>query len=197
MEHYNGTASTEVVSIQDVELNKQYALVISTNGGLWRYIVGDTIVFTELNPFRIRVSGRTKSYINSFGEEVIVENAEKALAMASKKTNAQIRDFHACPIYMENNKKGAHQWLIEFAIPPTDINEFRTILDDSLREINSDYDAKRYKDMILKPLEIQILPKGGFDQWLKTKNKLGGQNKIPRLANNREIAEQILSSLNL
>jgi hypothetical protein len=193
MDSFNGTASTNVVSIEDVELGKQYALVISTNGGLWRYIVGDTIVFTQAFPYRFKISGRTKSYINTFGEEVIVENAEKAITMASNKTGAQVRDFHACPVYMSNTSKGAHQWLIEFVNEPNDLDEFKDTLDASLREINSDYDAKRYKDMVLSFPTFTILPKGGFDEWLKTKNKLGGQNKIPRLANNREIAEQILS----
>lgn len=195
MEDFNGTASSNVISLRDVELGRQYALVISTNGGLWRYIIGDTIVFTELSPYRFRISGRTKSYINTFGEEVIVENAEKAITMASKATNAQVRDFHACPVYMQSNSKGAHQWLIEFVNDPDDLEEFKRLLDASLREINSDYDAKRYKDMILSFPVFTILPKGGFDQWLKTKNKLGGQNKIPRLSNNREIMEQILSTI--
>lgn len=194
MEDYHGIDSTNVISLKDVELDKQYALVISTNGGLWRYIVGDTIVFTSLSPYRIRVSGRTKSYINTFGEEVIVENADKAIAAACIATNAQVRDYHACPIYMEHDSKGAHQWLIEFVTDPLDLEQFKQVLDNTLREINSDYDAKRYKDMILTAPVFSILPSGGFDQWLKTKNKLGGQNKIPRLANNREIAEQILNA---
>lgn len=193
MEAYNGSESTEIVSLGEVEVDKQYALVISTNGGLWRYIIGDTIVFTELSPYRFRISGRTKSFINTFGEEVIVENAEKAITVASKATRAQVRDFHACPVYMENDKKGTHQWLIEFVTEPDNIEEFKEILDSTLREINSDYDAKRYKNMILEIPAIVVLPKGSFDEWLKTKNKLGGQNKIPRLANDREIAEQILS----
>lgn len=192
MESFQGTASQDVVSINDVEVGRQYALVISTNGGLWRYIIGDTVVFTEVLPYRFKISGRTKSYINTFGEEVIVENAEKAITIASQKTGAQVRDFHACPVYMNNTSKGAHQWLIEFVHEPADLEEFKHVLDASLREINSDYDAKRYKDMILSFPVVTVLPKGGFDRWLKTKNKLGGQNKIPRLANNREIAEQIL-----
>jgi len=193
MEAYDGINSTQIISLEEVEIGKQYALVISTNGGLWRYIIGDTIVFTELLPYRFRISGRTKSFINTFGEEVIVENAERAVTMASRVTRAQVRDFHACPVYMENDKKGAHQWLIEFVNEPDNIEEFKKVVDATLREINSDYDAKRYKDMILEPPVFVVLPKGSFDQWLKTKNKLGGQNKIPRLANDREIAEQILS----
>lgn len=197
METYNGIASTHIISLEEVEIGKQYALVISTNGGLWRYIIGDTIVFTELLPYRFRISGRTKSFINTFGEEVIVENAEKAITEASRATRAQVRDFHACPIFMENDKKGAHQWLIEFVNEPDNIEVFKETLDRTLREINSDYDAKRYKDMILEPPVFSVLPKGSFDQWLKTKNKLGGQNKIPRLTNDREIAEQILSVVQL
>lgn len=192
MEHYDGVNSKEIISLKDVELNKQYALVISTNGGLWRYILGDTIVFTELHPYRIRVSGRTKSYINTFGEEVIVENAESAIAEACTKTNAQVRDYHACPIYMDTDTKGRHQWAIEFVTPPADLNLFIETLDDKLKQINSDYEAKRYKDMILEAPAVVVLEQGTFDQWLKQNNKLGGQNKIPRLANNREIMEQIL-----
>lgn len=197
MDSYNGTASTTVLTLGEVEVGKQYALVISTNGGLWRYIVGDTIVFTELNPYRFRVSGRTKSFINTFGEEVIVENADKAISAALKASNAKLRDYHVCPIYMENGEKGAHQWLIEFIEEPADLELFRKVLDDTLREINSDYDAKRYKGMILNEPVLTVIPKGGFDQWLKSNNKLGGQNKIPRLLNDRSIAEQILNVLNL
>lgn len=197
MESYKGTASTEVLTLGDVELGKQYALVISTNGGLWRYIVGDTIVFTELNPYRFRVSGRTKSFINTFGEEVIVENADKAIAAALKASNAKLRDYHVCPIYMENGNKGAHQWLIEFIEKPTDSDLFLTVLDQTMREVNSDYDAKRYKDMVLTRPVITVVPNGGFDGWLKSINKLGGQNKIPRLLNDRTIAEQILEVLHL
>lgn len=195
MEEFKGTESTTIFSLAGVELNKEYAIVISTNGGLWRYILGDTIIFSEVKPYRFKISGRTKSFINTFGEEVVVENAENAIAIASRETGAQVRDYHACPIYMQNNKKGAHQWLIEFSTEPSDLELFKTKLDATLRELNSDYDAKRYKDMILELPKIQILPKGSFDRWLKSINRLGGQYKVPRLANNREIAEQILSSL--
>lgn len=194
MEDYKGTKSTNVICIKEVEVGKQYALVISTNGGLWRYILGDTITFTETNPFRIKVSGRTKSYINTFGEEVIVENADKAIATASEATGAQVRDYHACPVYMENDSKGAHQWAIEFVTEPNDQQKFNELLDTTLREINSDYDAKRYKGMILHEPEIIVLPAGGFDKWLKSRNKLGGQNKVPRLANDRDLMEQILDA---
>jgi len=192
MEHFQGTDSQHVISLEEVQLGKQYAVVISTNGGLWRYIIGDTITFTELSPYRFRISGRTKSYINAFGEEVIVENAEYAVAQACKITNAQVREFHACPIYMDNQTKGAHQWIIEFEKEPDNIEQFKTLVDQKLKETNSDYDAKRYKDMILQTPEFTIVPQGTFHQWLKKKNKLGGQNKIPRLANNRQLLEEIL-----
>ncbi len=192
MEQYAGTLSPVTVTLDEVELNNQYAIVISTNGGLWRYIVGDTISFTEKYPFRFRVTGRTKSFINTFGEEVIVENAEAAVRYASSQTGAQVRDYTACPVYMENTDRGGHEWLFEFTKEPADFQSFLYHLDQKLREINSDYDAKRTKDLAMVFPKGEILPKGTFDQWLKSKGKLGGQNKIPRLSNNREILEQIL-----
>ncbi|MCO5260035.1 MAG: GH3 auxin-responsive promoter family protein [Crocinitomicaceae bacterium] len=197
MKDFQGTStlSENVVSLEDVKVGENYALVISTNGGLWRYIVGDTIVFTELKPYRFKISGRTKSYINTFGEEVVVENAEKAIASASKATSAQVRDYHACPIYMDDHSKGGHLWLIEFITEPSDLKMFQRTLDHSLKDLNSDYEAKRYKDMILQEPTIKVLPVGSFDLWLKSNNKLGGQNKVPRLANNREISEQILQCI--
>lgn len=195
MDQFKGVNSKIIVSISDVEVGINYALVISTNGGLWRYIVGDTIQFTEKTPYRFIITGRTKSYINTFGEEVIVENSERAIAMASKQTHAAVKDYHACPIYMELEQKGAHEWFIEFSVEPDSMEEFTTILDNTLREINSDYDAKRYQNMILNPPKIHNLPQRTFENWLKNKQKLGGQNKIPRLANNREIAEQLLELL--
>jgi hypothetical protein len=158
---------------------------------LWRYILGDTIQFTSLFPFRFKITGRTKSFLNTFGEEVVVENAESAIAHACLKTNAQIRDFTVAPIYMENNERGAHEWLIEFVNEPTDFSRFCQLLDENLREINSDYDAKRYKNMILDKPKIHQIPKGTFDRWLKSKDKLGGQNKIPRLLNERTIINEI------
>jgi len=197
MEHFQGTASKNVISLEEVEIGKQYAMVISTNGGLWRYIIGDTIVFSEIAPYRFRISGRTKSYINTFGEEVIVENAEQAIYTAAKTTQAQVRDYHACPIFMTETTKGAHQWCIEFDHLPNNIDLFKQTLDQTLKEINSDYDAKRYKDMVLSPPKITVLPKGSFHRWLKVQNKLGGQNKIPRLANNRLIAEELLKGMSI
>ncbi len=192
MKHFKGINSTDIIPLQEVKLNVEYALVISTNAGLWRYIIGDTITFTETVPYRFKITGRTKSYINTFGEEVNVGNAEMAIAKASMETNAQVRDFHACPIYMQSAEKGGHEWLIEFLREPEDFEKFQKVLDEALRELNSDYDAKRYNSMILEFPKIHKLEPGTFDKWLKSKNKLGGQNKIPRLANNREILEQIL-----
>lgn len=192
MSSFAGVDSTEVISLADVEVGINYALVISTNGGLWRYIIGDTIQFTSIKPHRFTITGRTKSFINTFGEELIVENAERAITEASLKTNAQVRDFHACPIYMTNIEKGGHEWMIEFVNEPDDMNRFALILDETLREVNSDYDAKRVNNMVLEaPLIHQFKP-GSFDAWLKSEGKLGGQNKVPRLANNRRIMEQLL-----
>jgi hypothetical protein len=195
MDRYEGVESKKVVTLADVKLGKQYAIVISTNGGLWRYIVGDTVAFTEKNPCRYRVTGRTKSFINAFGEEIIVENAEVAVSYASLKTNSQVRDFTACPVFMKNSNKGGHQWLFEFTKQPENFTVFMQYLDEKLRDINSDYDAKRTKDMAMAFPLGEILPKGTFDGWLKSKGKLGGQNKIPRLSNNREILEQILQGV--
>lgn len=191
MSEFKGVNSNNVVSLSEVEKGVNYAMVISTNGGLWRYILGDTIQFTSLFPFRFKITGRTKSFLNTFGEEVVVENAESAIAHACLKTNAQIRDFTVAPIYMENNERGAHEWLIEFVNEPTDFSRFCQLLDENLREINSDYDAKRYKNMILDKPKIHQIPKGTFDRWLKSKDKLGGQNKIPRLLNERTIINEI------
>ncbi len=201
MDKYEGVSSNYTIPLEEVELGKQYAMVISTNGGLWRYIIGDTICFTEKYPYRFRVTGRTKSFINTFGEEVIVENAEAAVSYACFETGAQVRDYTACPVYMENTSKsseenrGGHQWLFEFTKQPSDFNLFMNKLDEKLRAINSDYDAKRTKDLVMVFPKGEILANGTFDYWLKSKGKLGGQNKIPRLSNNREILEQILQSV--
>ena len=192
MSEYAGTDSTKVLSLQDVELDTNYAIVISTNGGLWRYILGDTIRFTSMAPYRFKITGRTKSFINTFGEELIVENAERAVAAACAKTNAQIRDFTVAPIYMDNKEKGAHEWLIGFEQYPDDVERFTRLLDESLRDMNSDYDAKRYNDLILDAPKIHLIAPTIFEKWLKSIGKLGGQNKVPRLMNNRDIVEQIL-----
>lgn len=192
MSEYEGTQSKTVIQLQEVEPDVNYAIVISTNGGLWRYIVGDTIRFTSVKPYRFKITGRTKCFINTFGEELIVENADKALAEACLRTNAQIRDYTACPVFMEDKDKGAHQWLIEFVKMPDEMNRFIQVLDEELRTINSDYDAKRYHDLILEYPRINALTNGTFDKWLEENNKLGGQNKIPRLSNDRILVEQIL-----
>jgi hypothetical protein len=191
MSEFNGVDSKKVLSLGEVETGINYALVISTNGGLWRYILGDTIQFKSIFPFRFKITGRTKSFLNTFGEEVVVDNAEHAIAFACLKTHSQIRDFTVAPIYMHGNERGAHEWLIEFVHEPTDFNRFCQLLDEKLREINSDYDAKRYKNMILDKPNIQMIPIGTFDLWLKSKNKLGGQNKVPRLLNDRTIIDEV------
>jgi hypothetical protein len=180
------------VGLQDVELNKNYALVISTNGGLWRYMVGDTIQFTSLKPFRIKVSGRLKHYINAFGEEVIVDNTDKAIAIACQKTGAIVNDYTAAPVYFSESSNGAHEWLIEFEKEPADISVFTREMDAALKNINSDYEAKRYKDIALGMPVVHLLKKGVFMEWLRSKGKLGGQHKVPRLSNERKFLEEIL-----
>ncbi|MEY3236762.1 MAG: hypothetical protein RI883_863 [Bacteroidota bacterium] len=192
MSSFDGSNSKVIINLEEVKPEINYALVISTNGGLWRYIIGDTIQFTSINPFRFKITGRTKSYINTFGEELIVDNAELAISYASNKTKAQIRDYTACPVYMTSIEHGGHEWLIEFIKEPYDLNRFGILLDEKLREINSDYDAKRYNNLVLNPPIINVAEKGTFDEWLKSEGKLGGQNKVPRLSNNRTILEQIL-----
>ncbi len=188
-----GKPNPQTIGLEKVELGKNYALVISTNGGLWRYLLGDTISFTTLKPYRIKVSGRVKHYINAFGEEVIVDNSDKAVAMASEKTGAIVNDYTAAPLYFGEESNGAHEWLIEFENEPVDINEFTEELDKALQSINSDYEAKRYKNIALRMPVIHSLQKGIFASWLKTKGKLGGQHKVPRLSNERKYIEEILS----
>ncbi|WP_069659338.1 GH3 auxin-responsive promoter family protein [Arcticibacter eurypsychrophilus] len=183
-------------SLSEVELGKNYALIISTNGGLWRYVIGDTIKFTSILPYRIQITGRTKQFMNAFGEEVIVDNAEKALTVASKETGAIIRDFTACPIYFSDHATGGHEWIIEFESLPQNMEHFTDILDQTLREINSDYDAKRFNNIALQRPTIHVAPQGTFYTWLKNRGKLGGQHKVPRLANERKYVEQILAQMN-
>ncbi|MCH2230826.1 MAG: GH3 auxin-responsive promoter family protein [Crocinitomicaceae bacterium] len=192
MSSFNGVDSTEVFSLEDVELGINYAIVISTNGGLWRYIMGDTIRFTSATPYRFKITGRTKSFINSFGEEVIVENTELAIAQACEKTGAQIKEYSVCPIFMEGGERGAHEWVVEFINEPSEMDRFNAVLDECLRGLNSDYDAKRHHNMVLDKPVINTVKSGTFDAWLKSINKLGGQNKVPRLSNDRVILEQIL-----
>ncbi|WP_185850921.1 GH3 auxin-responsive promoter family protein [Blattabacterium cuenoti] len=181
-----------IIPIEKVELKKNYALVISTNSGLWRYIIGDTIKFTSLSPYRISISGRTTHYINSFGEELIIENAEKAINKTCIKTNSIIHEYTAGPVYMDQKHTGAHEWIIEFKKEPRDLCLFRDTLDHELKSLNSDYEIKRYKNLILRPPIIQVARNGLFYDWLKKHKKLGGQNKIPRLYNNRKYIESIL-----
>lgn len=184
--------SPKVINIEDVELDVNYALVISTNAGLWRYVIGDTIIFTSLKPYRFKVSGRTKNYINAFGEEMIIDNAEKAIKIACEKAKAQVKEYTACPIYMNNSNTGGHQWLIEFEYEPENLDYFAQSLDMALKSINSDYEAKRSNSLTLRPPVIQKVQKGTFYAWLKSKGKAGGQNKIPRLSNDRKIVDEIL-----
>ncbi|MBA3706749.1 MAG: GH3 auxin-responsive promoter family protein, partial [Bacteroidetes bacterium] len=188
-----GTYSLKTISLEEVELGKNYALIISTNAGLWRYMLGDTIKFTSLNPFRFKITGRTKHFINAFGEEVIVDNADKALTVACEKTGASINEYTAAPVYMQNNENGAHEWLIEFESQPSSIEYFIEVLDNALKSINSDYEAKRYQNIALKPPLVRSVPKGTFYKWFESKNKLGGQNKVPRLSNDRKYVEEILA----
>jgi hypothetical protein len=183
----------KVISLRVVEVGKNYALIISTNGGLWRYKIGDTIKFTSTFPYRFRISGRTKHFINAFGEEVIVENAEAAMRYACENTGALMTNFTAAPVYFEDSQsKGAHEWVVEFQKRPEHLDVFIQLLDGKLRELNSDYDAKRHKDLALKQLILHPAPQGLFEAWLGKKGKLGGQHKVPRLSNSREYIDEIL-----
>jgi len=180
--------------LEEVEIGPRYALIMSTNAGLWRYNIGDTVRFTSLAPYRIRIAGRTKHFLNAFGEEVVIENADAALAAACRATGATVRDFTAAPIYFNaaDTSRGGHQWLVEFSTPPAQLEQFVTVLDDTLRQLNSDYDAKRHRDLALLLPQITVAPPGTFEQWLARKGKLGGQHKVPRLSNSRELLEEVL-----
>jgi GH3 auxin-responsive promoter len=188
-----GKKDPQTIGLQQVELGKNYAPVISTNGGLWRYLVGDTIQFTSLKPFKVKVSGRLKHFINAFGEEVIVDNTDKAVAIACEKTGAIVNDYTAAPVYFSDAGNGAHEWLIEFDKAPENLGEFTEALDKALQSINSDYEAKRYKNIALGAPVVHALTEGRFYEWLRTKGKLGGQHKVPRLSNDRKLLEEILS----
>ena len=188
-----GSSQPRTILLHEVEAGEQYALVISTNAGLWRYMPGDTVRFTSTSPYRIQVSGRTRSFINAFGEEVIVDNAERAMEAACRATGALVSDYTAGPVYMGSNARGGHEWVIEFEEPPTDLDRFIDILDEELRGINSDYDAKRRGDMALQRPRVHAVPKGTFYQWMKDRQKLGGQHKVPRLANDRNYLDQLLA----
>ena len=186
-----GTPNQKIIRLADVELFKNYAIVITTNSGLWRYLIGDTVRFTSLNPYRIRVSGRTKHHINVFGEELMVENTDQAIAKACQLTQTEVVDYTVAPIFMEGKEKGAHEWMIEFKQNPSDLAQFQKIVDDTLQSLNSDYEAKRYNNMTLNPLIINLARPHLFYDWLKERDKLGGQHKIPRLSNQREYLEQL------
>lgn len=187
-----GSENPRTVDLKGVETGKNYALIVSTNGGLWRYLIGDTIQFTSLYPFRIKVTGRVRHFINAFGEEVIVENADLAIQKACEKTGALVKDYSAAPIYMTGESNGAHEWIIEFDQLPVPLGQFAEALDQALQSINSDYEAKRYKDIALRFPKVHQMPRGGFNQWLKTQGKLGGQHKVPRLSNDRGFLDKML-----
>jgi len=191
MEEYN-KEHPKTLTLKEVELYKNYAMVISTNGGLWRYLVGDTVQFTSLRPFRLKVSGRLKHFINAFGEEVIVDNSDNAIAIACAETGAIVVDYSAAPSYMTGETNGAHEWIIEFEHLPVSLELFTALLDSSLQAINSDYEAKRHKDIALRMPIVHQMPKDGFKRWLKDKGKLGGQHKVPRLNNERKYLEEML-----
>ncbi len=186
-----GTENQKAIRLSDVELFKNYAVVITTNAGLWRYLIGDTVRFTSLSPYRIRVSGRTKHHINVFGEELMVENTDMALAKACTQLNCEVKDYTVAPIFMKVKEKGAHEWMIEFKKHPEDIKLFQKILDENLQSLNSDYEAKRYNNMTLNQLKINVARDNLFYDWLAANDKLGGQHKIPRLSNERDYLEQL------
>ncbi|WP_435264198.1 GH3 auxin-responsive promoter family protein [Tenacibaculum sp. nBUS_03] len=191
MSQYNGENSI-AIPLSEVKKGINYAMVITTNGGLWRYLIGDTIKFTSIKPYRIKITGRTKHHINVFGEELIIENTEEALKAACNKTNASIKDYTVGPIFMDGKKQGAHEWIIEFNKAPENLAFFTELLDNSLKTCNSDYEAKRYNNMTLSMPKIHKARKGLFYDWLKRKGKLGGQHKVPRLSNQREFIEELL-----
>jgi len=190
-----GKDNPRVLTLEEVNLDENYALVISTNAGLWRYIIGDTIQFTCKYPFKIKITGRTKHFINAFGEEVIIENAEQALQNACNKTSAIIEEYTAGPIFMDDDQKGAHQWIIEFDKEPDNVDHFTASLDNALKTLNSDYEAKRHKNLTLEEPHVIVAPKGTFYQWMKRRGKIGGQNKIPRLSNDRKYLDELLKMM--
>ena len=192
MNGLDSSENPEAIPIDEVKVGENYAMIISTIGGLWRYRIGDTIRFTSLFPHKFEISGRTQHFINAFGEELMVDNAEKGIQIACQQTGAEVHGYTAAPLFLLDKAKGRHQWLIEFEKAPASIEAFAEILDRSLQSLNSDYEAKRYKDMTLQPLEIIPARKGLFHDWLKIKGKLGGQHKVPRLCNDRKMIEELL-----
>ncbi len=187
----------DTLTLEEVEVGQNYAVLISTNGGLWRYLIGDTIEFTSTSPYLFRITGRTKHFINAFGEEVIIDNAESALSEACAVTGAHIVEYTAAPVYFGDNSAGAHEWLIEFDIEPSDIHLFKVTLDSALKKVNSDYEAKRSYNLSLQDPVIRVLPKDSFYNWLKYRGKAGGQNKVPRLSNNRDYVDKMLIFLEM
>lgn len=187
-----GTENPSIVPLSGIEVGKNYAMVISTSCGLWRYVIGDTVQFTSKRPYKFIITGRTKYFINAFGEELIMDNAEKGLDYACQKTGAQVSEYTAAPVYMDENAKCRHQWLIEFSKEPASIEEFANLLDKRLQELNSDYEAKRYHNVTLQHLEVIKAQPELFNQWLKSKGKLGGQHKVPRLSNSRKNIDELL-----
>ncbi|MGB3605625.1 MAG: GH3 auxin-responsive promoter family protein [Psychroserpens sp.] len=187
-----GTPQQQIIPLTDVQVGKNYAVIITTNAGLWRYKIGDTIRFTSINPYRIKVSGRTKHHINAFGEELIIENAEDALRTVCRSTQSEIVDYTAAPIFMKGKDKGSHEWLIEFKTPPSNLDRFRELLDDALKSLNSDYEAKRLNNLTLNMPTVHMARERLFYDWLKQHDKLGGQHKIPRLSNSREYMDELL-----
>ena len=192
MSEYRGENSV-AIPLSQVKKDENYAVVISTNGGLWRYLIGDTIKFTSLSPYKIRITGRTKHHINVFGEELIIENAEEALKLACKKTKSTITDYTVGPIFMDGKKQGSHEWVIEFAKAPQNLEYFTELLDNALKSLNSDYEAKRYNNMTLVMPKVHSVKEGLFYSWLKKKGKLGGQHKVPRLSNKRDFVEELIT----
>ena len=191
--HTYGNSDQKIIPLHEVEIGINYAVVITTNAGLWRYRIGDTVRFTSIAPYRIRVSGRTKHHINVFGEELIIENAEEALRKAAQTANCEIKDYTAAPVFMDGKEKGAHEWIIEFKNPPSHMDVFNEHLDKALQEVNSDYEAKRFNNMTLNPPKIHTARKDLFYDWLKAKDKLGGQHKIPRLSNSRDFIDELIN----
>ena len=187
-----GEDDSAIIPLDQVQLGQRYILVITTNGGLWRYKIGDVVQFTSLSPYRIQIAGRIKHYINAFGEELVIENADRAIAVAALTCDVEVVDYSVAPIFMEGNKKGSHEWMIEFKKVPKDLMQFQSVLDQELKRLNSDYEAKRYKDMTMVLPKINVAQQGLFYRWLEHKGKLGGQHKVPRLSNDRKLMDSLL-----
>jgi hypothetical protein len=190
-----GTATEKVISLSEVEKGKNYAIIVTTNAGLWRYKIGDTVTFTSTAPYRLKVTGRTKHFINVFGEELIIENTDKAIKIVTKKTKTELIDYTVAPIFMEGKSKGAHEWIIAFKTPPKDLQYFVELLDNALKALNSDYEAKRYNNITLNEPKIHVAQEDLFYKWMKRNNKLGGQHKVPRLSNSRQFLEELLEMI--